>query len=92
MVRLQCHRLLDLSAGRSDPSQTWGHLHVGKWSSYGSGTSTNYLTVSAYGSGASPIINGNDNTSFIGINLYNNSYVEIEDIDSRKCRNRHTDQ
>ncbi len=47
---------------------------------YGSGTSASYLTVSTYGSGAAPIINGNGNTSFIGINLYNNSYVEIKGI------------
>ncbi len=57
-----------------------GDSFTGEMVLYGSGTSTNYLTVSAYGSGAAPIINGNDNTSFIGINLYNNSYVEIEDI------------
>ena len=47
---------------------------------YGSGTSTSLLTVGSYGSGASPIINGNDSTSFIGINLYENSYVEVEGI------------
>ena len=47
---------------------------------YGSGTSTSYLTVGTYGSGASPIINGDDNTSFIGIDLFNNSYVEIEGV------------
>ena len=45
---------------------------------YGSGTSSSYLTIGSYGSGAAPIINGNGNTSFIGVNLYNNSYVEIE--------------
>jgi len=47
---------------------------------YGSGTSTSYLTVAAYGSGPLPIINGDDNTSSIGIDLYNNSYVEVEDV------------
>ena len=46
----------------------------------GSGTSTSYFTVASYGSGAPPIINGNNNNNFIGINLYNNSYVEIEDV------------
>ena len=45
---------------------------------YGSGTSSNYLMIGSYGSGAAPVINGNGNTSSIGINLYNNSYVEIE--------------
>ena len=46
----------------------------------GSGTSTSYVTVASYGSGAPPIINGNDNTSFVGINLKNDSYVEVEDL------------
>ena len=47
----------------------------------GSGTSTSYVTVASYGSGAPPIINGNDNTNFVGINLHNDSYVEIEGLD-----------
>ena len=47
---------------------------------YGSGTSTDYLKVGSYGSGPSPIINGGNNQSFIGINLYNNSYVEVEGL------------
>ena len=47
---------------------------------HGSGTSTSYLTVGSYSSGASPIISGNSNTSFTGINLYNNSYVEVEGV------------
>ncbi len=47
---------------------------------YGSGTSSNNVTVAAYGSGALPIINGNGNTSFIGVNLYDNSYVTISDL------------
>jgi hypothetical protein len=46
----------------------------------GSGTSSSYVTVAPYGSGAAPIINGNSNTSFVGINLYNNSYVEVEGL------------
>jgi major membrane immunogen (membrane-anchored lipoprotein) len=46
----------------------------------GSGTSTSYLTVGAYGSGASPIISGGNNTSFVGIDLYNNSYVAVQNI------------
>jgi hypothetical protein len=46
----------------------------------GSGTSTSYLTVASYGSGPAPIINGNSNTSFIGIDLFNNSYVEVQGI------------
>jgi hypothetical protein len=47
----------------------------------GSGTSTSYVTVGNYGPGALPVINGNDNTNFIGINLLNNSDVEINGID-----------
>ena len=47
----------------------------------GSGTSTSYLTVGNYGPGALPIINGSYNTNFIGINLFNNSDVEINGID-----------
>jgi hypothetical protein len=47
---------------------------------FGSGTPTSTLTVGAYGSGPSPIIDGDDNESFIGINLYNNSYVEVEGL------------
>ena len=46
----------------------------------GSGTSSNYVTVASYGSGAKPIIDGGGNTSFVGINLYNNSYIEVEGI------------
>jgi Bacterial Ig domain len=44
----------------------------------GSGTSSSYVTVAAYGTGAAPVINGNDNTSFVGIHLNNNSYIQIE--------------
>ena len=47
---------------------------------YGSGTSSSYITVAPYGSGAAPIINGNSNTSFVALNLYNNSYVEVEGL------------
>src|SRR6516164_1993584 len=39
----------------------------------GSGTPSSYVTVAPYGSGAAPIINGNDSLSFIGIHLYNDS-------------------
>jgi hypothetical protein len=46
----------------------------------GSGTSTSYLTVGSYGSGTAPIISGDGNTSFIGIDLYNNNYVEVEGL------------
>jgi hypothetical protein len=46
----------------------------------GSGTSANYVTVGSYGAGPSPIINGNGNTSIIGVQLYNESYVEVEDL------------
>jgi hypothetical protein len=46
----------------------------------GSGTSSSYLTVAPYGSGAAPIINGNGNTSFVALNLYNNSYVQVEGL------------
>jgi hypothetical protein len=46
----------------------------------GSGTRTNYLTVGAYGSGPRPVINGNGDSRFIGINLYDNSYVQIENV------------
>ncbi len=47
---------------------------------YGSGTSTSYVTIGAYGSGPGPTINGGGDTSFVGINLYNNSYVAVEDL------------
>jgi hypothetical protein len=46
----------------------------------GSGTSTSYLTVGAYGSGPAPIINGGNTLSFIGIDLYNNSYVQVKGV------------
>ena len=46
----------------------------------GSGTSTNYVTVGSYGAGSSPIINGNESTSFVGVQLYNESYVEVENL------------
>ena len=46
----------------------------------GSGTPTSYLTVGSYGSGPAPIINGGNDLSFIGINLFNNSYVEVEGV------------
>jgi hypothetical protein len=46
----------------------------------GSGTSSSYVTVAPYGSGASPIINGNSNPNFYAINLYNDSYVELEGL------------
>jgi hypothetical protein len=43
----------------------------------GSGTSTNYLSVGAYGSGASPVIAGGSAQGSIGVDLNNNSYVQI---------------
>jgi hypothetical protein len=46
----------------------------------GSGTSTSYLTVSAYGSGAMPIINGRNSLSFFGLYMYNTSYVQVENL------------
>ena len=46
----------------------------------GSGTSSSYVTVGSYGSGAAPIIDGQDNTSFVGIELYNDSYVQVEGL------------
>jgi hypothetical protein len=46
----------------------------------GSGTSSSYVTVGPYGSGAAPIINGNSNLSFVAINLYNDSYVQVEGL------------
>ena len=46
----------------------------------GSGTSTSYLTLGSYGSGPAPIISGGNNLNFIGIDLYNNSYVQVENI------------
>ena len=46
----------------------------------GSGTSTSYLTVSAYGSGATPIINGGNSLSFTGLNLVNTNYVQVENL------------
>jgi major membrane immunogen (membrane-anchored lipoprotein) len=57
-----------------------GDIFTSEMVLYGSGTSTSYVTVGAYGPGPGPVINGDDNTSFIGINLYNDSYVEVEDI------------
>ena len=47
---------------------------------FGSGTSSNNLTVSAYGSGALPIIDGSENPSFIGINIYDSSYVTVSNV------------
>ncbi len=46
----------------------------------GSGTSTNWITVGSYGSGASPIIEGDSAPGSIGINLYNDSYVQVEGL------------
>ena len=46
----------------------------------GSGTSTSSLTVSAYGSGATPIINGGNSLSFTGLNLVNTNYVQVENL------------
>jgi hypothetical protein len=46
----------------------------------GSGTSTNYLSVGAYGSGASPVISGNAAASSVGIQLRNNSYVQVQGL------------
>jgi major membrane immunogen (membrane-anchored lipoprotein) len=46
----------------------------------GSGTSSSYVTVGAYGSGAAPIIDGGDNTSFVGVELFNESYVQVEGL------------
>ena len=46
----------------------------------GSGTSTSYLTVSAYGSGATPIINGGNSLSFTGLNSVNTNYVQVENL------------
>ena len=46
----------------------------------GSGTSTSYLTVSAYGSGAMPIINGSSSLSFTGLDMINTSYVQVENL------------
>jgi hypothetical protein len=47
---------------------------------FGSGTSSSYVTVAPYGSGSAPIINGNNSLSFVGIHVYNDSYVEIEGL------------
>jgi hypothetical protein len=46
----------------------------------GSGTPSRYVTVGSYGSGPIPVIDGKDASNFVGINLYNNSYVQIEDV------------
>ena len=46
----------------------------------GSGTPSSYLTVASYGSGAMPIISGNDDDTSVAMNLYDDSYVEIEGL------------
>ena len=46
----------------------------------GSGWPTSYIAVGAYGSGPSPVIDGGDRLGFIGVNLVDNSYVQVEDV------------
>jgi hypothetical protein len=46
----------------------------------GSGTSSSYITVAPYGSGAAPIINGNGNLNFVAIDLNNDSYVDVQGL------------
>ncbi len=46
----------------------------------GSGTSSSYVSVGSYGSGGAPIINGQDNSSFVGLELYNESYVQVQGL------------
>jgi hypothetical protein len=46
----------------------------------GSGSSTSYLSVGAYGSGASPLISGTSASGTVGIQLKNNSYVQVQGL------------
>jgi hypothetical protein len=46
----------------------------------GSGTPSRYVTVGSYGSGPTPVIDGKEAPNSIGIELYNNSYVDIEGL------------
>lgn len=46
----------------------------------GTGNPSNYVTVASYGSGPMPVIDGRKAANSVGINLYNDSYVEIEHI------------
>lgn len=47
---------------------------------YGSGVPSNYVKISSYGSGPMPIIDGNKAPGSVGINLYNDSYLEINHL------------
>jgi hypothetical protein len=46
----------------------------------GSGTSSKYVTVGAYGTGPMPVIDGKDAAQSVGIQLYNESYVEVKGL------------
>jgi hypothetical protein len=45
-----------------------------------SGTSSKYVTVGSYGPGPLPVIDGKDGSGSVGIELYNDSYVQIQDL------------
>ncbi len=45
-----------------------------------SGTPSQYVTVGSYGSGPIPVIDRKDALGSVGIDLYNDSYVEIEGL------------
>ncbi len=67
---------MDLQAGdqvllkRGDTFTTQMVIH-------GTGTPSNYVQVGAYGSGPIPTIDGNKAVGSVGINLYDDSYVEV---------------
>jgi hypothetical protein len=46
----------------------------------GSGTSSRYVQVGSYGSGPMPVLQGNNERGSVGINIYQSSYVEIENL------------
>jgi hypothetical protein len=47
----------------------------------GSGSSTSYLSIGSYGSsGGSPVIAGSSAKNSVGLELYNNSYVQVQGI------------
>ncbi len=47
---------------------------------HGSGTSSRYVHVGSYGSGRMPVLDRGSVRDSVGINIYQSSYVEIEDI------------
>ena len=47
---------------------------------HGSGTSSRYVQVGSYGSGRMPVLDGNSVRGSVGVNIYQSSYVEIDDL------------